>query len=127
MKTVSFSPAYITLQNQVKNQLADFLERGKMKVEEVMAILYLFSFTQTVEELQAFILLFSDSFPVLNNLAVQEEVSRKQAFDQQLAMLVQNVLKKDPQLAAHIGKEVSKKGITMEQILQKYPEVKKYM
>jgi len=127
MKTVSFSPAYITLQNQVKNQLADFLERGKMKVEEVMAILYLFSFTQTVEELQAFILLFADSFPVLNNLAVQEEVSRKQAFDQQLAMLVQNVLKKDPQLAAHIGKEVSKKGITMEQILQKYPEVKKYM
>jgi len=127
MKTVSFSPAYITLQNQVKNQLADFLERGKMKVEEVMAILYLFSFTQTVEELQAFILLFADSFPVLNNLAVQEEVSRKQAFDQQLAMLVQNVLKEDPQLAAHIGKEVSKKGITMEQILQKYPEVKKYM
>ncbi len=127
MQTTAAAPAFISLQNQVKNQLADFFDKGKIRLEELMAILYLFSFTETVEELQNFILLFGDSFPVLQDLAVKQEASTKQSLDQSLAVLVQNVLKKDPVLAVKLGKEASQKGVTMEQILEKYPEARQYI
>lgn len=127
MNTVTFSAEYVALQDEVKQQLADFYEIGKIKLEELMAVLYIFGFTETVEELRAFLIIFADSFPVLKEVQIKQKIADKIVMESSIVDVVKKVLPKNPALAAKLSKEASKSGMTMEKILKIYPEVKNYL
>ena len=127
MNTATYSAEYTVLQDEVKQQLADFYEMGKIKLEELMAVLYIFSFTETVTELQAFLVIFADSFPVLKEVQIKNRADAKVVMETSIVDVVKKVLPKNPALAAKISKEASKSGMTMEKILEIYPEVRNYL
>jgi inorganic pyrophosphatase/exopolyphosphatase len=127
MNTATYSAEYTALQDEVKQQLADFYEMGKIKLEELMAVLYIFSFTETAQELQAFLVIFADSFPVLKEVQIKQKAADKITMEHSVVDVVKKVLPKNPALAAKLSKEASKSGMTMEKILEIYPEVKDYL
>lgn len=127
MKTATYSKEYIALQDEVKQQLADFYEIGKIKLEELMAVLYIFSFTETAEELNAFVHIFADSFPVLKEVQIKHTATEKVNMEHSVLDVVKKVLPKNPALAAKLSKEAAKGGMTMERLTEKYPEVKGYL
>ncbi|MFA6992472.1 MAG: hypothetical protein WC269_04320 [Candidatus Gracilibacteria bacterium] len=127
MKTAAVSKEYVALQDEVKHQLADFYEIGKIKLEDLMAVLYIFSFTESASELSAFISIFSDSFPVLKEIQIKHRAEDKVAMESSVLDVVKKVLPKDPALAAKLSKEAAKGGMTMDKLLEVYPEVKGYL
>lgn len=75
MEAKTYSPEYIELQNKLKLHMAGYYEAEKLSLEDMLAIFELLADTETYEELNSFIQLFSSSFPVLKDfLEVQKNM-----------------------------------------------------
>ncbi len=118
---------YLDLQNRVKWHLSDFFERGQLKSEQLMAILYLLSFTENVRELEFFLAAFADSFPVLADFVKKKAGEAKTGFDLDIAALVQKLLQKDPLLAAKVAKASAAKDMDLPKLLALFPDIQKYL
>jgi hypothetical protein len=127
MSDTEKTPAYIALQEEIKNFLARAFEEERLTKEELLAILYLFGFTNTERELEAFLYIFAESFPILKGLTEKKAGAQKVEFDQGMAGLVQKILHDDPLLAAQVGVEVARPGTTLAKLKEQYPAIVKYL
>lgn len=114
---------YGELQQKIKLLLARELEFHHIAVQEVMAVLLLFGQTKTVEQIEAFIEVFQDTFPVLKTLISQEAEEKKVTIQDRVKIAAQKIIKKDPMRAASLIQDALEKNAIWEDLVKKYPEL----
>jgi hypothetical protein len=123
MPVATLEKSYVELQNKVKFLLADALKRRLISIEELQAILIIFSRTETTYELEAFLEIFADSFPVLKQFEHEKRKTAKGKIEDRAREVVQKMIKKDPMKAAEIAKAALKPGVTWEELTARFPEL----
>jgi hypothetical protein len=114
---------YEELQENVKGQLIQDLNLHKISVEELMAILYILGQTSTVYELEAFVDIFSDTFPTLKSISLDREETAKTDTEAKVKKVVSKLVQKDPMRATQLAKEALQSGASWDELLKKYPEL----
>lgn len=117
------NPGYVELQNNLKLFLAKELEIGRINVQEVMAILLIFGQTSTVEEIDAFVEIFKDTFSVLGDFGATRSEGQKLEVKDQVKDTVIKILSTDPMRAAQLAKDAVSKDIPWDELVAKYPEL----
>lgn len=114
---------YNELQQKIKLLLARELEFRHITVQEVMAVLLLFGQTKTIEEIEAFVEVFQDTFPVLKTLISEEAEAKKVTIQDRVKIAAQKIIKKDPMKAASLIQDALGKNAIWEDLVKKYPEL----
>ena len=104
MPALAFEKSYVELQNKVKNLLARALQTHTISIEELMAILTIFEKTETHAELEAFIEIFAEAFPILQQFEQEKRESSKSDLETKMKNVVSVMIKKDPLKATQIAK-----------------------
>ncbi len=115
--------AYITLQNSLKLFLANELERKRITVHEIMAILLIFGQTSTVEEIDGFVEIFKDTFPTLGDFASNRSEGQKLEVKDKVKEVVIKILANDPMRAAQLAKDALRSDLSWEDLVAQYPEL----
>jgi len=115
---------YLAAQEKVKAMLATALKIKALDAEELMVILYILGQTSTTVELESFIDIFSESFPVLGDYAVSQKAELKGDLEERVKTAVSKIVQEDPLRAAEITKEALKPGAVWEEMIKKFPELK---
>lgn len=121
METQNLS--YVELQNALKVFLANELERKRITVPEIMAILLIFGQTSTVEEIDGFVEIFKDTFPTLGDFGSQRAEGQKFEVKDKVKDVVIKMISSDPMRAAQLAKDALNSGIPWEDLVAKYPEL----
>lgn len=117
------TPSYVELQNNLKQFLAKELETRHITVEQIMAILLIFGQTSTVDEIDVFLEIFGETFPVLRDFDLQRREGKKVAVKDQVKDTVIAMIATDPMRAAQLAKDATNNDISWEELLAKYPEL----
>ncbi len=117
------TPSYVELQNNLKQFLAKELEARHITVEQIMAILLIFGQTSTVDEIDIFLEIFGETFPVLRDFDLQRREGKKIAVKDQVKDTVITMIATDPMRAAQLAKDATNNDISWEELLAKYPEL----
>ena len=123
MPALAFEKSYVELQNKVKNLLARALQTHTISIEELMAILTIFEKTETHAELEAFIEIFAEAFPILQQFEQEKRESSKSDLETKMKNVVSVMIKKDPLKATQIAKAALKPGMTWEALKEEFPEI----
>lgn len=121
METQNLS--YVELQNALKVFLANELERKRITVPEIMAILLIFGQTSTAEEIDGFVEIFKDTFPVLGDFGSQRSEGQKLEVKDKVKETVIKMIVSDPMRAGQLAKDALNSGISWEELVAKYPEL----
>lgn len=122
-KTHTQTQEYSDLQNTIKLALARELEHKHISVEQVMAILFLFGQTTTVEQIEAFLDIFQETFPVLQHVVTQRSEENKVGVEDRVKKAATKMITKDPMRAAQLAKDALERHMTWDALVQKYPEL----
>lgn len=117
------TPSYVELQNNLKQFLARELEARHITVEQIMAVLLIFGQTSTVDEIDVFLEIFGETFPVLRDFDLQRREGKKVAVKDQVKDTVITMIATDPMRAAQLAKDATNNDISWEELLAKYPEL----
>ncbi len=123
MAVAALEKSYVELQNRVKNLLARALQSHVISIEELMAMLTIFKETETHAELEAFIEIFAEAFPILQQFEQQKRESSKTDLESKVKKVVGVMIKKDPLKATRIAKAALKPGMTWEALTEEFPEI----
>lgn len=123
MINATLDRAYVELRERVKKQLAYALKTGHLELEELAAILFVLDKAEGQEELALFVEIFSEAFPVLKQIEVENRSAVRGDFEKQVKEIVSKLIKKDPLLATEIAKEALKPGMDLETLKKKYPQI----
>lgn len=115
--------SYVELRNKVKTHLAKALKTGVLSIEELRAILFIFEKTETHAELEAFLEIFSESFPVLQEFEIGKRREAKTDLESKVKNLVYKIVLKNPLKAGEIAKATLKSGMTWAELIRMYPEL----
>lgn len=115
--------SYVELRNKVKGIMARALQAHVITIEEVMAMLFIFEKAETFMQLEAFIEIFSDAFPVLQKFGEQKKEYAKNALEEIVKKVVGKLVQKDPLKATQIAKAALKPGVTWEDLVKEFPEL----
>lgn len=124
MPKTKIAPEHMTLQNKVKTILTRSFQLKKIDEPSLLACLYILSQAQSQYELEAFINLFSDSFPVLKEIGEQQVESAKESLESRVREALSRVVKTAPLKATEIAKASQEPGMTWEKLVARYPELK---
>lgn len=114
---------YEELQQKIKLYLAESVELNKLNTEDLMAILFLLGQTSTVLELETFVDIFSDSYPVLKTVHMEKRSQTKVNIEEKVHKVVSKLVFKNPKRAAEITKAALKKDAVWEELVQQFPEL----
>jgi hypothetical protein len=123
METTQTTKSYQDLQLKIKLQLARGLELKKIKIEELMAILFILGQTNTTDELEMFVEIFSDSFPILKTIHLQTHEHTKRNIEVSVKKTISKILLVDPIRATQLAKEALQKNVNWDDLVKKYPEL----
>ena len=115
--------SYLVLQSKIKLLLARAMETRKIAIEELMAILFILGQTTTTLELEAFVEIFSDTFPVLKTVQLERSEREKINIQDKVKRVISALVLTDPLRAAQLAKDALKKDADMAKLLEKYPEL----
>lgn len=115
--------SYVELRNKVKHVMARALQAHVITIEEVAAMLFIFEKAETFTELEAFIEIFSEAFPILQKFGEEKQAQAKGALEEIVKKVVGKLVKKDPLKATQIAKAALKPGITWEELVKEFPEL----
>ncbi len=88
-----------------------------------MAILFILGQTTTTEELEMFVEIFAESFPILKSIHLQSHESGKRNIEVAVKKAVSKILMTDPIRATQLAKEALNKNANWEELVRKYPEL----
>jgi hypothetical protein len=120
-KTIS---EFQTLQNKVKFILARAIQLKKMQEDQLLACLYILSQAKSQYELEAFINIFEDAFPVLKEISEQKTETDKESLEAKIRAALGKIVKTAPLKATEIAKAAIEPGMTWEKLTARYPELK---
>ena len=112
--------SFAAFQGQIKAELAKAYEAKRLKLEELLAILYILGQAPDENTLRFFVWGFADSFPVLQQFTRTQEAGTKRDFELEVQKLVSRLIKTDPAQAVQLAKEAMREGATLEELKKKY-------
>jgi hypothetical protein len=115
---------YSPLQEKIKKLLVKNLKMRAMSQADAVAFLLVFSQIGDRENLGEYCELFSGTFPFLKEITEESKAFIKTAIEQKIRLALDKIIKKDPVLATKIAKEAILPGITWEELVSKYPDLK---
>lgn len=128
MKTKTSNDAiYLGIQSKIKTLLSESFKIKAISIEDMLAILFILGQTENAYELEAFIDIFSNSFPVLKDYQIEKKSKSKTELETIIKDIVSDMISTDPLKATEIAKIALKPNISMEEIVKQYPEIKKYL
>ena len=117
------TPGYVELQNDLKLFLAKELESKRISVEEIMAILLIFGQTSTVEDIDGFVEIFRETFPVLGDFGSTRSEGQKLEVKDQVKETIIRILATDPMRASQLAKDALRNDLSWDQLVEQYPEL----
>lgn len=123
MAVMAPEKSYVELQNKVKHLLANALKRKAITIEELAAILFIFQRTETTMELEAFIEIFDEAFPILKQFEREKRQEVRTSLEEKVKPYVSQLIKKDPLRATMLAKDALNPLMTFEELKKKYPEI----
>ncbi len=118
--------AYLAMQNQIKSTLVQAFKIKAIEVDDLLAILFILGQTENSFQLETFIEIFSDSFPVLKDYAVSKKSDAKSDLDERVRKIVSKIVATEPLKATEIAKAALKAGTTWEELKKQFPEIENY-
>ena len=116
MATKITDKTYLAIQDKVKNMLITALKIKAISSEELMAVLFILGQTSTTLELETFLDIFKDSFPVLGQYSEEKREVAKVDLEERVKVAVSKLVHKDPLKATEIAKAALKSGVTWEEL-----------
>jgi len=114
---------YQELEQKVKLELAQAVENNKISNENLLAVLFLLGQTSTVLELETFMEIFSDAFPVLKNMDITKRAGIQTNMEDKVRKVVSQLVFTDPKRASDITKAALKKDAKWDELVQEFPEL----
>ena len=123
METKITDKAYLVMQEEIKSTLAQAFKIKAIGMEDLLAILFILGQTDNSLELETFVDIFSDSFPVLKDYEVGKRSETKSGLEEKVRQIVSKMVSKDPLKATEIAKAALKPGMTWENLKKEFPEI----
>lgn len=111
------------LTDRVKQELIKGLKLHTIPLEDLMAILFIFSRATNTEELHFFCSIFNDEFPILKGITEEQESKAQLNMEGRIKTAISKLVQKNPMLAAQIAKAAIKPGISWEDLVTQFPEL----
>lgn len=124
MTTKNADKTYPAMQSEVKAMLVKAFKIKAIGVEDLLAILFILGQTHNSTELESFVDIFSDSFPVLKDYSVSKKSAAKGDLEEKVRKIVSKMVADDPLKATEIAKAALKSGVTWEDLVEQFPEIK---
>ena len=112
------------LQNRVKFILARAIQLKKMQEDQLLACLYILSQAKSQYELESFINIFEDAFPVLKEITEGQAETAREDLETKVKNALGKIVKKAPLKATEIAKAAIEPGMTWDKLTARYPELK---
>lgn len=116
-----------SLTQEVKNHLVKQLEIWKMNIKQVAEVCFLLGHAQTVQGLEFLIDNLKNDFDVLAEMNDKKEALVDQTTDGIVQRYISHLIKTDPLKASEVGMLASKEGKTLENLIEKYPDLKNFI
>lgn len=123
METKITDKAYTAMQEEIKSTLVNAFKIKAIGVEDLLAILFILGQTDNSLELEAFVDIFSDSFPVLKDYEVGKRSETKTNMEERVRQIVSKMVALDPLKATEIAKAALKQGMTWDELTKEFPEI----
>lgn len=113
--------------DRLKHHINEEFMRRKLDLAHLMALLYIFNYAKNEDELVVLAKLFSDRFPAVESFLNEIKVSKKKSLEKEIENILKKIVVENPAKASEIAKAGMEKGMTLSKLIQKYPEIKKYI
>lgn len=123
MPRVATAPTYGELQQKIKLHLARAMELNQLDSEDLLTILFIFGQTSNLLELELFLDIFSDAFPVLKTVEIEKRTRIKVNIEEKVQKVVSKLVFTNPKRAAEIAKAALSKDASWDELVKKYPEL----
>jgi len=123
METKITDKAYLAMQEEIKSALVNAFKIKAIGVEDLLAILFILGQTDNAPELEAFVDIFSDSFPVLKDYEVGKRSEAKTGLEERVRKIVSKMVAQDPLKATEIAKAALQQGMTWDELMKEFPEI----
>ncbi len=123
METKITDKVYLAMQEEIKSMLVQAFKIKAIGVEDLLAILFILGQTNNSLELETFVDIFSDSFPVLKDYEVGKRSEAKSGLEEKVRQIVTKMVAQDPLKATEIAKTALKPGMTWDELIKEFPEI----
>lgn len=115
--------AYKKLERKIQEMIAKGIRLKTIAIDEAIAVLFLFSQTTNIFDLETFVEMFSDSFPFLRQLAEEKASDTKHDLETKVRTHLEKVVKTDPIKASYITQKALQPGMTWDELVKEFPEL----
>lgn len=124
MPALTIEDTFLSLQNRIKSILSRAFQLKNIGAEELLAILFVLKQANNENELACFTDIFSNSFPILQEIPEEKKEIELEDMEQKVRKALSKIVRTDPLKATEIAKATLKPGITWEELLNRFPELK---
>jgi|GEM_PF-2378843 len=115
--------AYQKLEKKVQDLMAKGIRLKMVSLSEAIAVLFLFSQSTDIYDLETFVEIFAESFPFLRQLVEEKEFGSKTDMETKVRSALEKIVKIDPIKASLITQRTLQPGITWDELVHEFPEL----
>ncbi len=115
------------LSRKITDEIALQLSMNKLNIAETLALLKILGVAETLEELKRLVRWLTHRFPFLKIFSHREKEQEKLATEEKWQKIIALVIKENPALATTLSKHAIKQNVSLDELVKKYPESKKYI
>jgi len=124
---VEHHDGFLRLKKEVAAEISRAVQKDVLNLAETVAILQLLGIADNEFELQRLMYFLVGRFPFLEHFVQREKHQDKVAVEGKIQEIVSKIIRENPLFAAELAQEVVKKDVKLEDLLQKYPQIQKYL
>jgi len=123
MPSATLELTFTELEQKIKNELVRGLKLQLVSMEEIMAILTIFSEATNHRELKLFCEIFVKEFPILSHIIEKEKNENQENIQFKIKEAVSKLIHTNPLLATKIAKAGLTPNITWDELVIEFPEL----
>ena len=123
MSNVATAVSYKELQNKIKLHLAQAVEMNRISHEDLLGVLFLLGQTSTLLELETFVEIFADAYPVLKTVEIEKRSLAKGNVEEKVRKVVSQLVFTNPKRATEITKAALDKNVSWDELVKNFPEL----
>lgn len=122
----TLDPKFEQAKEKIVSLITQEYERNRLELANMMALFFVLGQARNEDELLRLANIFADNFPVLNEFLGERKAVTQEKMEKDVHEIVQKVVKENPMLAAQVAQKAMEEGMTLEKLLQLYPDLNKY-
>ena len=117
----------VEMQQFLISEVQKQFEAQKISVVELAEILFMISKADDSEEFVLILDLFKDKFDVFFAILDSLKIEDQETFEELITKIIPLIIKDDPLLASQVSSRATQSGVTMESLVNEFPNIKKYL